>query len=94
MHQDEIEALLESYEAAPARIAAAAVGHGERLAEPPAPGEWSPRDVLAHVRAADPHTNAYIYPNTHRYPYGHTTGSQATASSSHSPPLSAVLPGG
>jgi DinB superfamily len=51
--QDEIEALLESYEAAPARIAAAAVGHGARLAEPPAPGEWSPRDILAHIRAAD-----------------------------------------
>ena len=46
---DEIVSLLA---AGPARLAALAAGAtAEQLVTPPAPGEWSPRDVLAHLRA-------------------------------------------
>src|SRR4051794_13313900 len=51
--QDETAALVERYAAAPGRIAYAAAGQAARLTEPPAPGEWSPRDILAHIRASD-----------------------------------------
>ncbi len=46
--------LVERFAAAPGRIARAASGHdATRLHAAPAPGEWSPRDILAHLRASD-----------------------------------------
>ena len=54
MSQDEIAALVDRFAAAPGRIERAAAGvETDRLTRPPAPGEWSARDILAHLRAAD-----------------------------------------
>jgi hypothetical protein len=50
----ETDDLVERFAAAPGRIAQAAGGHdATRLHTAPADGEWSPRDILAHLRASD-----------------------------------------
>ena len=54
MSQHEPATLVEQFAAAPSRIAQAADGHeAARLHQAPAPGEWAPRDILAHLRASD-----------------------------------------
>jgi hypothetical protein len=46
--------LVERFAAAPGRLARAAKGTGkDRLHASPTEGEWSPRDILAHIRASD-----------------------------------------
>jgi uncharacterized damage-inducible protein DinB len=54
MSQDEIAALVDRFAAAPKRIErAVARVDAARLTTLPAAGEWSARDVLAHLRASD-----------------------------------------
>lgn len=56
-----VEQILELLEAAPARIAGFSGGlTPARLLASPAPGEWSARDVLAHLRACADMWGGYI----------------------------------
>jgi hypothetical protein len=49
-----IAELLALAQATPQRLAASAVGLDEaRLSQPPAPGEWSPLEILNHLRACE-----------------------------------------
>jgi uncharacterized damage-inducible protein DinB len=50
MERDQI---LTAMRTAPERLQEALAGAGERAARPPAEGEWSAKEVLAHLRTAD-----------------------------------------
>ncbi len=56
-----IDELLTMLEVAPVRLAELAEGlSAAQLVAPPAPGEWSARDVLAHLRACSDMWGKYI----------------------------------
>ena len=54
MDTTETDELVQRFAATPGRLARAADGvDAARLHSSPAEGEWSPRDILAHLRASD-----------------------------------------